>query len=78
MDTELLKSVEQKAKELNCDEVWEALAITHPYSRERNSEYDAFRFYENNGYSYDRSNLIEWKPDDSITIPCYLFRKRIK
>ena len=78
MDTELLKSVEQKAKELNYDEVWEALATTHPYSNEQNSEYDSFGFYEKHGYSYDRSKLIEWKPDTTITIPCYLFRKRIK
>ena len=78
MDTELLKAIEQKAKDLNCDEVWEALATTHPYSNEQNSEYDAFGFYEKHGYSSDRSNLIEWKPDASITIPCYMFRKRLK
>jgi hypothetical protein len=78
MDIELLKAVEQKAKELNCDEVWEALAITHPYSENQNSEYDAFGFYEKNGYSYDRLNPIEWKPDTIITIPCYLFRKKLR
>lgn len=76
-DIELLKAVELKAKELNCDEVWEALATTHPYSKKENSEYDAFGFYKKNGYSYDRSNSIEWKPDATITIPCYLFRKNL-
>lgn len=76
MDTELLKTVEQKASELECDEVWEALATKHPYSKDQNSRYDAFGFYEKNGYSYDRSNLIVWKPDINISIPCYLFRKK--
>lgn len=78
MDTALLKVVEDKAVELNCEEVWEALATTHPYSETSNVEYDAFGFYKKNGYSYDRSNLIEWKPDSTFTIPCYLFRKKLK
>ncbi len=75
MDRELLKAVEQKAKELNCDEVWEALATTHPYSENVNSEYDAFGFYRKSGYSFELSNLIVWKPDSATSIPCYLFRK---
>lgn len=78
MDTELLKSVEQKANESGCLEVWEALASNHPYSEKSNVEYDAFGFYEKNGYMYDRSNLIEWKPDSTIAIPCYLFSKKLK
>lgn len=77
VDAELLKTVEQKAKELECEEVWEALATNHPYSETSNVEYDAFGFYEKNGYMYDRSNLIEWKPDATISIPCYLFRKKL-
>lgn len=77
MDIELLKAIECKAVELNCDEIWEALASTHPYSEVSDANFDAFGFYEKNGYSYDRSNLIEWKPDTTISIPCYLFRKKL-
>ena len=77
MDIELLKAVEEKAKELKCDEIWEALATTHPYSEKQNSEYDAFGFYEKHRYTYDSSSPVEWRPDSTITISCYLFRKKL-
>jgi hypothetical protein len=76
IDQALLSAIELKAKELECDEVWEALATDHPYSKESNPKHDAFRFYETNGYSYDENNLLTWKPDIIISIPCYLFRKK--
>lgn len=78
IDIELLKAIESKAVEFNCEEVWEALATTHPYSETSNAKFDAFGFYEKYGYMYDSSNLLEWKPDPTINIPCYLFRKKLK
>lgn len=77
MDGELLKSTELKAKELHCDEVWEALATNHPYSDQVNTEHDAFGFYVKSGYTFDRLNHVDWKPDATIAIPCYLFRKNL-
>lgn len=78
MDKKLIETVESKAKDLGCDEVWEALATTHPYSKAVNPEYDAFGFYNKNNYTFDPSSLIEWRPDDTVSIPCYLFRKELK
>jgi hypothetical protein len=77
MDSVLLKVIEQKATELGCNEVWEALAVEHPYSKSLNPEYDAFGFYQTSGYCYDENSLLTWKPNTTISIPCYLFRKKV-
>lgn len=77
-DTELLKAVEEHARGKSCSEVWEALAIEHPYSSSVNPEYDAFGFYGKHGYSYDPNNTVKWQPDESISIDCYLFKKSLK
>jgi hypothetical protein len=73
-DRLLLASIENKARELNCMEIWEALAINHPYKKENNKNFDAFGFYESQGYTFDK-NLLTWEPNSTISIPCYVFRK---
>lgn len=76
-DTELIKAVEEYAKTRYCTEVWEALAIEHPYSSNRNPDYDAFGFYTNHGYSYNTNATVKWQPNESTTIECYLFKKAL-
>lgn len=71
-DKELIKAVEEYAKTSYCTEVWEALAIEHPYSTNVNPEYDAFGFYTKHGYEYDADHTVKWQPDESISIECYL------
>lgn len=77
MDQELVNTIEIKAKELHCDEIWEALAIKHPYCEKMNKKHDAFGFYMMNGFVFDDTNILTWKPDKTISIPCYLLRKKI-
>ena len=77
MDTELFKAVEHIAKQSGCIEIWEALATTHPYSLGVNKEHDAFGFYLSNNFSFDNQNTISWSPDPNVSIPCYLFRKKL-
>ena len=77
IDEKLIEIVETKAKELECIELWEALSITHPYSKENNNDFDAFGFYISHGFTYDKTQTIDWQPDTSVSIPCYLFRKVI-
>lgn len=76
-DEVLLKAVEQKAKELGCTEVWEGLAVDHPYKKENKPEFDAYGFYENNGYRKDVVQGFAWQPNEELSIPCVLFRKKI-
>lgn len=78
MDQKLLSNVEKKAKDLNCNEVWEALSTTHPYGQDNNPAHDAFGFYESQGYTFDKQNIIYWQPNEDIKISCYLLRKKIK
>lgn len=75
VDTELIKAVEEYAKSKSCTEVWEALAIEHPYSTNVNPEYDAIGFYTKHSYSYDSNSTVKWQPNESISIECYLFKK---
>lgn len=77
-DIVLLKELEKKALELNCHEVWEALSINHPYSKAINNQYDAYGFYKNAGYIMDNKHSLVWSPsNNSISIPCILFRKEL-
>ena len=77
-DRLLLAAIENKAKELLCTEIWEALATNHPYKKEINPAFDAFGFYESQGYIFDRNNLVTWVPNSTISIPCYIFKKQIE
>ncbi len=76
-DHTLLSAVENKAKAINCTEVWEALAVDHPYKKENNILFDAFGFYEAEGYFPDKTHLLTWQPNKNVSIPCYLFRKNL-
>lgn len=77
VDTELIKAVEEYAKSKSCTEVWEALAIEHPYSSNLNPEYDAFGFYKKHGYEYDAEHTVKWQPNESISVECYLFKESL-
>ncbi len=76
-DKALLLALEERAKESGCSEVWEALAINHPYKKENNSNFDAFGFYESQGYKTDENRYLSWQPNANTSIPCFLFRKKI-
>ncbi len=75
-DEALLETVELAARTLGCEQVWEALAIDHPYCKEKNPKFDAFGFYIAAGYSID-TNKVVWRPDESININCLLLSKKL-
>ncbi len=77
-DASLLTAVEQKANELQCLEMWEALATDHPYKIENNAEFDAFGFYISHGFTVDYAQTVFWQPTNDISIPCYMFRKKLR
>lgn len=76
-DKALLDVVEQTAMRLGSEEVWEALAVEHPYSKEQNPKFDAFGFYAVNGYEMSSRKVI-WQPNESINIPCLLLSKKLQ
>jgi hypothetical protein len=76
-DAALLSAIEQKALVLGCKEIWEALAIDHPYSKAKNPDFDAFGFYRSHGFVIDTNKQISWSPNKELSIPCYLFQKTI-
>lgn len=77
IDTLLLSAVEKKAKELECNEIWEGLAQNHPYSTQQNPQFDAFGFYVSHGFNRESVKDFAWSPNKSLSIPCFLFRKKI-
>lgn len=78
IDSALLQAIEQKAKELHCHEIWEGLSIDHPYKTENNPQFDAFGFYTSHGgFTVDMENPLKWEPSSEVSIPCYLFRKKM-
>ena len=77
-DASLLTAVVQKANEFQCLEIWEALSTDHPYKIENNAEFDAFGFYISQGFTVDYTQTVNWKPSNDISIPCYMFRKKLR
>jgi hypothetical protein len=76
-DIFLLSAVEKKAIELGCSEIWEALAVNHPYSKVLRPDFDAFGFYTSSDFIIDATAKIVWSPNPQFAIPCYLFRKKL-
>lgn len=77
LDAFLLGALEEKARELHCIEIWEALAKDHPYKKENNPKFDAFDFYVAHGFTYDDDIDFTWQPNANTSIGCYLFRKKM-
>jgi hypothetical protein len=74
VDGLLLKAVEKHVAQLGCLVVWEALSKNHPYSLTKNPAYDAYGFYEANGYTVSTSHAISWKK----IVPCNLLYKNLE
>ncbi len=75
LDSQLLTGIEKIASENHCLEIWEALSIEHPYSAAKNPDFDAFGFYDRQGYTVDESAMAAWEPNETLKIPCFVFRK---
>ncbi|MDA1079151.1 MAG: hypothetical protein O2840_00450 [bacterium] len=73
-DEALLSAVEQTARRLKCEKIWEALSVDHPFSTKNNSQHDTFGFYEKNGYTINAEKVL-WRPNSLTTIPCFLLSK---
>lgn len=73
-DTTLLMALEKSAEDLHCLCVWEALSKDHPFASENNPGYDAYGFYENQGYSISIGHSISWRE----MVPCNLLSKNLK
>ena len=76
-DAQLLAALEKVAMQLRCLEIWEALAVNHPYNKLVHPNFDAFGFYKSSGFTIDSSAEMVWSPNSQVAIPCYLFRKKL-
>jgi hypothetical protein len=76
-DAQLLTEIEMIAKTLKCNTIWEALSRQHPYSHEKNPQFDAFGFYKQHGFQMETKRKLTWSPTENIHIDCFLFTKTI-
>lgn len=76
-DVALLQAIEQLAIQKAIYEVAEALDKHHPYSDKERTEFDAFGFYAEHGYTIDAATHLVWQPSEVVNIDCLVFRKRL-
>jgi hypothetical protein len=76
VDQELLNALEIKAQEIGCTQIWEALAVDHPYRTENNPQFDVFGFYLSAGFRAEEEKLA-WQPSPETKIDCAVISKSI-